>query len=387
MSRNLTLTRRQVATLNRFNAAYNREVAEMPRYPVVDYQTLIGMPQALAGHGPNGFVAKESMLGNLGWTQHALDAEMPKGFDLTDLGIGLGTKQFHRGRHDKRRQGKGKGKSKGGGGRDRALMNPQVVHGLIKKAIAASGLKPVGLDGPIVRAVHNFEFLTGEKAAWFIDALAEIIPLAHIWSCAEVTEEGIKKIAERTGYEYVVSVENNRGQAVAVMWDPRRVQKVDTWSIDEVANVQNVNDLRPVIGVDLIDKSPKTKPLFKKFWAASGHMKSMRGGEEASGIVRHLQNQLAAAGLKDRGAGALGMDSNSKLATDQGDWETSPLTDSGLLLVGPDDHRATQTMMSRLDGLWARGFDHVLLILDQLNWFEDPQLGRGLTDHGALITA
>jgi hypothetical protein len=44
-------------------------------------------------------------------------------------------------------------------------------------------------------------------------------------------------------------------------------------------------------------------------------------------------------------------------------------------------------MMSRLDGLWARGFDHVLLILDQLNWFEDPQLGRGLTDHGALITA
>jgi hypothetical protein len=268
-----------------------------------------------------------------------------------------------------------------------AETNPQVVHSLIKKAIAASGLKPVGLDGPIVRAVHNFEFLTGEKAAWFIDALAEIIPLAHIWSCAEVTEAGIKKIAERTGYEYVVSVENNRGQAVAVMWDPRRVQKLGTWSIDSVAEVQGVKDLRPVIGVDLMDKSPKTPSQFKKFWAASGHMKSMRGGEEASGIVRHLQNQLAAEGLKDRGAGALGMDSNSKLATEQGDWETSPLTDSGLLLVGPDDHRATQTMMSRLDGLWARGFEHVLLIIAQLNWFEDPALGRSLTDHGALVTA
>lgn len=167
MSRNLILTRRQVATLNRVNDAYNREVAQMPRYPDVDFETLIGMPQALAGHGANGFVSKESMLGKLGWTQHALNAEMPKGFDLTDLGIGLGAKQFHRGRHDKRRQGKGKSKSKskGGDGRDRALMNPQVVHGLIKKAIAASGLKPVGLDGPIVRAVHNFEFLTGEKAA------------------------------------------------------------------------------------------------------------------------------------------------------------------------------------------------------------------------------
>ena len=73
--------------------------------------------------------------------------------------------------------------------------------------------------------------------------------------------------------------------------------------------------------------------------------------------------------------------------TKQGDWETSPLTETGLLLVGPEDHRATQTMGSRLDGLWARNVGHVLRIVDQLNWFEDPALGRALTDHGALITA
>lgn len=378
MARNLTLTRRQVATLNRVNAAYNREVAAMPRYPVVDFETLVGMPQAMVGRGANGFVAKKSMLGRLGWERHGLD-DLVTGFDLSDLGIGLGPQQLRR--HDKKR-----GKKKGGG-RERTLMNPQLVHQLIKNRIAASGLKPVGLNGPVVRAVHNFEFLTGEKAAWFIDALAEIIPLAHIWSLAEVTDAGVKKIAERTGYEYVVSVGNNRGQRVALMWNPGRFKMLGSWSIDEVASVQGVADLRPVIGVDLKDLSPDTPPAEQDIWAASGHQKSMRGGEEASGIVRHLQNQLAADGLKNRGAGALGMDSNSKLATKQGDWETSPLTESGLLLVGPDDHRATQTMGSRLDGLWARGFPHKLLILDQLNWFEDPALGRGLTDHGALITA
>jgi hypothetical protein len=127
MSRNLTLTRRQVATLNRVNDAYNRQVAAMPQYPVVDFETLVGMPQALAGHGANGFVAKDSMLGKLCWTRHALD-ELPKGFDLSELGIGidLGKKQFHGGRrHDKRRPGKGKGKSKGGGGRDQSAGRAQ----------------------------------------------------------------------------------------------------------------------------------------------------------------------------------------------------------------------------------------------------------------------
>jgi len=380
MSRKLTLTRREIADLNRANEAYNLEVAAMPRYPVVDFDTLIGMPQSLVGHGANGFVAKRSMLGNLGWEKHALIGALPEGFDLSDLGIGIGIKQYRGRRHDKR-----KGKKKGGGGGfNRTLMNPQIVHSLIKKAIAASGLKPVGMDGPLVRAVHNFEFLTGEKAAWFIDAIAEIIPLAHVWSLAEVTEEGLKKIAERTGYKYFVSVENNRGQCVAVMWDPNRLDALDTFSLDEVANVQGVADLRPVVGVQFEDKSPEA--VVDEIWVAAGHQKSMRGGEEASGKVRRLQNQLTADGLKDKGPGSLGMDSNSKLATKQGDWETAPLVESGLLLVGPDDHRATQTMGSRLDGMWARALGHELFIRAQLNWYEDPALGRALTDHGALIT-
>lgn len=386
MSRKLTLTARQVANLNRANAAYNEEVAAMPRYPVVDFDTLVSMPQGFVGRGVKGLVSKRSMLGKLGWEKHELD--LPGDFDLDglrELGIDLGkTIQQYRGRrHDK---SKGK-KKKSGGGRDRTLANPKVVHSLIKKAIETSGLKPVDVEGPLVRAVHNFEFLSAEKAAWFIDALSEIIPLAHVWSLAEVTEAGLQKICERTGYRCFVSVENNRDQAVAIMWDPRRLEALETWSIDEVANVKGVNDLRPVVGVTFKDKKPDAPTSPEVIWAAAGHQKSMRGGEEASGIVRHLQNQYAAKGLKDRGPGALGMDSNSKLATKQGDWETSPLTETGLLLVGPEDHRATQTMGSRLDGLWARNVGHVLRIVDQLNWFEDPALGRALTDHGALITA
>lgn len=385
MARKLTLTPRQVANLNRANAEYNKEVAAMPRYPVADFDMLVSMPQRLVGRGANGLVSKRSMLGRLGWEKHQLD--LPDDFDLVglrELGIDLGTNiQKYRGRrHDKR-----KGKKKGGGGGNRTLANPKVVHTLIKKAIEASGLKPVQVDGPIVRGVHNFEFLSAEKAAWFIDALCEIIPLAHVWSLAEITEAGLLKICERLGYRCFVSVENNRNQAVGVMWDPNRFELVETFSIDEVANVKGVNDLRPVVGVVLRDKKPDSPTSPKVIWVAAGHQKSMRGGEEASGIVRHLQNQYTADGLKDRGPGALGMDSNSKLGTKQGDWETSPLTESGLLLVGPDDHRATQTMGSRLDGLWARGLGHELRIVDQLNWFEDPALGRALTDHGALLTA
>jgi hypothetical protein len=386
MAKNLILTNRQVAALNRANDQYNLEVAAMPRYPVVDFETLVGMPQALVGNGPSGLVAKDSMLHKLGWERHTL-VDLPPGFDLGKLGIDLGAtlRQFQGGRgknrHDKRRQGKGKGKGDG----DRTLMNPQIVHSLIKKAIDASGLKPVGMSGPIVRAVHNFEFLTKAKARWFIDALCEIIQLAHVWSCAEITEDGLKEIAERTGYLYVVSVENTRGQAVGLLIHPR-LKKLGTWTIDDVANVQGVADLRPIIGEDLEDTNPDCPPDEKHFWEASGHPKSMRGGVEASGKVRRVQNQKTAVGLKGRGAGALGMDSNSMLGTPQGDWETSPLTEeAGLLLVGPDDHRQTQTMGSRLDGLFARDLGHVLEIMAQLNWFEDPALGRALTDHGALV--
>jgi hypothetical protein len=373
-----TLTAYEVKRLNAANDKYNAHLAaNLPVYPDQSADTL---RELLAGG---------LQIEGLGWSGHNLHQSYEE----------FAAEQEFKGRH-RRRHGHGHGNGNqgnkgnngnkgkhhgGGGGGGQQLMNPAIVKGVVQNLIQASGLTPVGMTGPVKRAVQNFEFLTGAKANWFMDSYELIIPLAHIWKCSEVTKEGLDNIARKTGYTAYCSVENTRGQAVGLLVHPR-FKVLKEWSIDAVATVQGIADLRPVHGVDLEDTAAVPADE-KTFWAAVNHGKSMRGGPVASGAVRYQQNDIIAKDRKGKGRGTLGGDMNTLIGTPAGDKDISPLINVGFKLVDPSDTRTTQSMGGRLDALFTLDFGTDLKIDALFAWFKDPTIGRGLTDHGAELFA
>ncbi len=357
-----TLTAYQVAHLNEANRKYNEDLAaNLPVYPDHDADTL---RELLLGDNL-------SVIENLGWENHNLFKSF-EDFEAEEHAL-------HRRGRERKPHGK-KGKGPGGG---KTLINPAIVKGVVQKLIQASGLTPVGMTGPVKRAVQNFEFLTGPKADWFMESYKLIVPLAHIWKCSEITKEGLDKIGKQTGYTAYCSVENTRGQAVGLLIHPR-CKVLAEWSIDAVASVHGVADLRPVHGVDLEDTA--NVPVDeKKFWEAVHHAKSMRGGAVTSGVVRYQQNDIIARDRKGKGRGTIGGDFNTLLGTPAGDKDISPLISAGFKLVDPGNTQSTQSMGGRLDAEFTLDFSTKLKIEELFAWFKDATIGRGLTDHGAEI--
>jgi hypothetical protein len=373
------LTPKQVAKLNAVGEAHHRDNPQ-PVYPEPGEATLADI---LLGN-TNGLAAVGGVEGlkALGWDNHQLDITVD---DIEDYRGGRRRQRGNRGGNQQRSGGGNKGGSKGGSGGGRGktggnvLLNPQIVLAAVQKKIAATGAKPVDMSGKIVFGCQNFEMLTKAKAAWFADSYKEFIPLAHVWMCVEIGKEGIEEIARLTGYTAYCSTDNSRGnQAVAILIHPR-VKFIAKSSIDEVANVQGVNDLRPLLKLDLEDTAPQTPDAEKKFFAGVVHLKSMRGGEVTSGAVRYQQCQIIANKLS--GNGVVGGDWNMKLP---GVKDYSPLTAANFTLVDPGDSRNTHIMGSRLDGFFTLNFSRKLSGITLLDWFTDPTIGRGLTDHAGL---
>ncbi len=390
-----TLSAFHVERLNAVNRRYNEEVfAKLPQYP--DPQTDADKIREMLSLGIDALTP-------LGWKSHNLltpeDLEGLKGLEsLKELGglkgleglEGLERLRYHgdqRRKQQKQRQsGKGKGRGKGGAAGE-TLVDPRLVLSVVQRMIEESGLKPVGMGGPVIRAVQNFENLTDAKANWFIETYAQIIPLAHIWKCAEVTPDGLARIAKKTGYTASCPKDtNSRGMTVGLLVHPR-FKVLDEWTIWDVANVQGVHDLRPVHGVDLEDTGPDVPEAQRKSWEAAEHGKSMRGGEATTSVIRLQQNTITGKYLKNKGRGGIGGDWNTKIGTPAGDKDTAPLIEAGLVLVGKDDTRSTQSMGSRLDAEFSKDFAVELHIEHLFAWFEDAEIHRGLTDHGALIIA
>lgn len=374
-----SLTPKQVARLNAVNAEYNRQLAEnLPQYPDTDPSTLtdilLGITSPLAAIGGHDAVKA------LGWTDHQLDISLD---DLQDYRGGRRRNRGNRGGGQQQRSRGGKSGGSKGGGRPGGgtLLNPAIVLASVKARIAASGRKPVGMKGKIVRGSMNFEMLTLAKAKWFMDSYKEIMPLAHVWTCVEIGKDGLEEIARQIGYTAYCSADNSRGnQAVGILVHPR-FKVLGTRVIQEVANVQGVNDLRPVYIVDLEDTSPEPDPSDDKVqWAGAVHLKSMRGGAATTAAVRYQQCQIIANKLKS-GKGWLGGDWNMILP---GVNDYQPMKQAGWLLVDPGDSRATHIMGSRLDALFTFGLSSVLKGIAVLDWFADPTIGRGLTDHAGL---
>jgi hypothetical protein len=223
-----------------------------------------------------------------------------------------------------------------------------------------------------VWAEQNFEFLDITKAKYFMDSYKEMIPLAHIWLCAEVAQDGLQEIAAQTGYKAYVSVENNRHQAVGILLHPRLQIVGQPNSIDEVATVQGVPDLRPAFQVNVKDTTTGAE-----FWGCAVHLKSMRGGPVTSGAVRHQQCAIMAKKLT--GSGIVGGDMNCLMPNIS---DIDPLLQAGFVLACPST--TTQSMGGILDGFFQLKMPKNLGTVELLAWFKDPTIGRGLTDHGML---
>lgn len=375
-----SLTDKQLARLKKVNDAYNAELAaNMPVYPETDESTLSDI--LLGIKSPLTAIGGHEAIKALGWTDHQLDISLD---DLEDYrgGRRRGNRgnRGNRGGGQQQRSRGGKGGNKGGGRPGGGtLLNPAIVLASIKAKIASTGLKPVGMTGKLVHGAQNFEMLTQAKAKWFQDSYKEFIPLAHVWLCVEIGKDGLEEIARQTGYTAYCSADNSRGnQAVGILVHPRLKVK-GQYTIDEVANVQGVGDLRPVLVLELEDTSAEADPSDKDFKAAVVHLKSMRGGEATTAAVRYQQCQIIAQKLT--GKVIIGGDWNMKLP---GVKDYSSMTSAGWLLVDPGDSRNTHIMGSRLDAFFTLKFVTQLKGIKLLDWFSDATIGRGLTDHAGI---
>ena len=222
----------------------------------------------------------------------------------------------------------------------------------------------------------NMEFLTADKARYFKDAYSKIVPKHHLMFVEETNEAGLKQIAEDNGYKYVVSRDNGSGQAVGFLVNPR-LEVTNTTSIESVADVHNIQGLRPALKIDLRDTVTGDQ-----FSAVVIHLKSMRGGTDETAAVRLEQAKVLARDLGPNFKGIIAGDWNTFLDKSK---DLNPLKSAGFEISNAGDCTATQSMGGRLDGFVTKGLGKSLAE-DTINpFFKNPLITRGLSDN-ALVT-
>lgn len=260
-----------------------------------------------------------------------------------------------------------------GGRKERPLPNAKIVAEEVGKVVKDMPLAQA--QGDIKIGEWNMEFMTADKARYFKDTYNQVVPRHHLLFVEETDEGGLKQIAQDNGYNYVVSRPNSRGQAVGFLVNPR-LEVMKTTSIDSVADVQGIPDLRPALKIDVRDTATGDQ-----FSAVVVHLKSMRGGPESTAPVRAEQAQVL--------AGELGSSFKGVIA---GDWNTfldktsdlDPLKSAGFKIHNEGDHTSTQAMGGRLDGFVTK---NMTLAEELINpFFKNPLITRGLSDHALLTT-
>jgi hypothetical protein len=228
-------------------------------------------------------------------------------------------------------------------------------------------------SGDITLGEWNMEFLTADKAKYFKDAYSQIVPKHHLMFVSETNEGGLAQVARDNGYNYVICRDNGSGQSVGFLVNPRLEVKGST-SIESVS-VGNPS-LRPALKVDLVDKASG-----EQFSAVAIHLKSMRGGEDATSSVRVEQTQALAKALGPSFKGVIAGDWNTFLDTSR---DLNPLKQAGFQISNPGSSTATQSMGGRLDGFVVKNLS---LTTETINpFFQNPLITRGLSDHALLTT-
>lgn len=342
------LTEKEVARINRTNEKHKEQLAATRvTYPVgIDFTDITEE------------MAKS--LGFRGKSKDDVDALGDLGLDLSHFSLGVSN-----------RAKKSKPKN---------LPDPKVVAGFVKARL--SNVPVASLKGPVSVFSQNFEFLTDDKVGFFKDSYLEIFKHFHVITATEVSPDGVKSLCKLTGFEAFVSGDNTRGgQAVAIFYDPKRLKaKGDKKIIDEVANVQGVNDLRPMLWCTLIDSVTGDE-----INVGVNHLKSMRGGPQSTGIIRKQQAQAIVRGLPKGWDGVMGGDWNTRMNDGWHKVDLKPLIDAGFILVDEDVNTLpTHTMGGWLDGFFART-KLTTSGMTVLQWFLDTK--RDLTDHAGVLVS
>lgn len=257
----------------------------------------------------------------------------------------------------------------------RPLPDAKVVAAEVGKSMERMPM--VKDNGNLVLGAWNMEFLTSDKAKYFTESYKHIIPRHHLMFVEETNFDGLARVAKDNGYNFEVSRENSRGQAVGFLLHPR-LKVLNTHTYEEIANVFNISDLRPAFRVDLLDTTSEAK-----FSAVAVHLKSMRGGEAFTAPVRKEQAK--------RLANVLGRDFRGIVA---GDWNTyldrtrelDPLLHAGFKIANPRDTTSTQSMGGRLDGFLHKEIPWLMSNPEVRPFFNNPKISGALSDHGLLST-
>lgn len=257
----------------------------------------------------------------------------------------------------------------------RPLPDAKVVASEVAKTLA--NMPKAEQTGDLQIGEWNMEFLTADKAKYFRDTYKEIIPRHHLLFVEEANEAGLKQIAQDTGYNYAISRENSRGQAVGFLIHPR-LKVTGTESIESVAEVHNIPDLRPAFKIDVVDHATG-----EDLSAVVVHLKSMMGGPEHTAPVRIAQAQALADALGSNFKGIIAGDWNTFLDKTQ---ELNPLKNAGFAISNPSDRSSTQSMGGRLDGFMTKGLNGKLTPETFNPFFKNPLITRGLSDHALLST-
>lgn len=266
---------------------------------------------------------------------------------------------------------------KGGGGGKPKLPNPQVV--LQEVQASFNGFPTAGATGSLAIAEFNGEFLDAGKAKYFKDVYTEIFSHFHVIFLEEVDCGGVSAIQGfMPGYTGYCSTANTRNQAVAFLVHDRL--KVIGKPIEHtaVANVQGIPDLRPAYELKLEDTHTGDK-----FSVIVVHLKSMRGGPQATAAVRYKQLDILQQALGSKWVGIIGGDFNYKL-DDTSLKDGDPLKNNGYTLFMAGDSTATQSMGSRIDGFFHKGLSKQLGFYQVRAYFRNPKITRAFSDHAVL---
>jgi endonuclease/exonuclease/phosphatase family metal-dependent hydrolase len=196
----------------------------------------------------------------------------------------------------------------------------------------------------------------------------------HAFFLSEVDPAAIKQWASDVGFTAVTSVANTRGQAVALLIHPR-LKVLKTYTIDEIASVQGIPDLRPALCADVEDTATGDK-----FTLVVVHLKSMRGGQTVTAKVRYRQCELLAQKLGSTFSGYIAGDWNLIL-DDPNVTDADPLKNAKFFLVYPNDHTPTQAMGSRIDGFFRRSIKHKVGKYQTRQYWKYTGVGRNFSDH------
>lgn len=234
----------------------------------------------------------------------------------------------------------------------------------------------VDSTGPLFIAEHNAHFGNADKALLYHQAYEQMFSRAHLIFLEEVDPEFCRTTAAGINYKWCASRVNSRGQGLGFLLHPRLELVGEPVTLESVAQVHHIPDLRPGFMLHLKDVYSGAQ-----FNALAVHLKSMRGGAYTQAI-RYAQTKSLLNSVGDCPT-IIGGDWNCFL--DRSTKEITPLQQAGFQLVDPLNHAPTQEFGGRLDGFMTRNFPWGVGNCENFNfWQQLPACS--FSDHGLIRT-